>query len=264
MATKYADIYSVIAVILALAFGFSYKFEGPATLDNWFGTFIIVLILVAISILVHELAHKVVATKFMADVKPQIWFSGIIIMLLVLFVSNGAIVFTAIWAVSIIPLRLFRSNRTWPHLGPREGAVIALAGLLANLGLAVVAKLLVPTFGDLATKLMVINLSIALFNLIPFFTVLPVLAIQRFRETKLNSPYIEGEFIFFGSRTGWVFLLVFALVLSGGLLVFGATASVFLALVLALVLFVAWHYFFEPENLTIMDKTTSPSFRKFK
>lgn len=263
MATSNTEIRDSIAVIVALAFGFAYKFTGSATLSNWSGNFILVFILVAISILIHDFVHKLVARKFLADVKSQIWLSGIVVMLILLVITNGWLVFAAIWAVSIIPLRLMRPGRTWPHLGPRERSIIAVSGPLANLGLAVVAKALVPIFGVLATKLMTINLTIALFNLIPFFTLLPIIALQKTKEKALEAPYVEGEFVFFGSRTLWVFIFAFSIALGVCLLYLSALVSVLLALFLAFLLFVAWHYFFEPEHLPIMEMK-GPSFRHYK
>jgi len=177
--------------------------------------------------------------------------------------TNGFIIFAAIWAVSIIPIRLFRPGRTSIHTGPQERSVIAMSGLLANLGLAVVAKLLFPVLGDVALKLMTINLTIALFNLVPFFTLLPMLALQRMKQRAIEAPYVEGEYIFFGSRTGWVFLFVFSAVLTASLFFLGAIVSVALALILAVMLWIAWHYFFEAESIKDV-KMTSPSFRSYK
>jgi len=263
MAVSNTELRDTIAIIIALAFGFAYKFTGPATLSNWSGNFILTLILVAISVLIHDFVHKLVARKFLADVKSKIWLSGIIVMLILLVISKGWLVFAAIWAVSIIPLRLLRPNRTWPHLGPKERSIIAVSGSLSNLALAVFAKVLVPVFGSIATKLMTINLTIALFNLVPFFTLLPIIALQRRSEKPLETPYVEGEFVFFGSRTLWVFLFVFTIALAVSLLYLSALVSVLLALFLAFLLFVAWHYFFESEYLPEM-KMSGPSYRHYK
>jgi hypothetical protein len=263
MATSNTEIRDSIAIIVALAFGFAYKFSGPATLSNWSANFILILILVAISILIHDFVHKIVARKFLADVKSQIWLSGIVVMLILLVITNGWLVFAAIWAVSIIPLRLMRPGRTWQHIGPRERSIIAVSGPLSNLALAVVAKALVPVFGTIAIKLMTINLAIALFNLVPFFTLLPVIALQWTKEKALEAPYVEGEFVFFGSRTLWVFIFAFTLILATSLLFLGAVASVLLALFLAFLLFVAWHYYFESEMLPGMEMK-GPSFRKYR
>ncbi len=262
MAIDYKEFRDLTAIIVALAFGFSIKFTHIVTISNWSANFILILVLVAISVLIHEFAHKIVARKFGADVKPQIWLSGVVIML-VLLVLTDSFVFAAIWAVSIIPIRLFRPGRTYTHLGPRERSVIAMSGLLANIALAVVAKLFVPVLGDVATKLMTINLTIVLFNLIPFFTLLPIIAMQKHKLRAIEAPYVEGEYIFFGSRTGWVFLFAFSLVLAASLFFLGALASVILALILAFVLWIAWHYFFEPEALKEI-KVKGPSFRSYK
>ncbi len=264
MAIDLKEVRDIAIVIIALAFGFSLKYTDVLTYSNWYGAFTLMLVLVAISIAVHEFAHKLVAGKFSAEVKPKVWYVGIAIMLILLMITDK-FVFAAIWAVSISSVRLLRPSRSWPHLGPRERAVIAASGLLANLALAILAKMLVPTLGDIATKLMMINLTLAIFNLVPFFTLLPVMMTQIAAQKPINAPYVEGEFIFFGAKTGWIFLFVFSVILAIGLWFFSATVSLLLAFLMALLLFVAWHYFFEPEHPSIMGgKSTSPSFRKYK
>ena len=146
------ELKDLIPVILILAFGFSYQtclglakscqLIKTVSLGSWFGNFFLVLILVAISVLVHEAAHKVVASKFLGVVKSKLWLSGIIAMLVLMFLSNGWIIFAALWAVLIRPWRLFKPGKPFPHLGPREQAMIGLAGPMANLGLALFAKLI--------------------------------------------------------------------------------------------------------------------------
>jgi hypothetical protein len=263
MAFDDIEIRNLIIVIIALAFGFAYKFSGPATLSNWSLNFILVLTLVAISVLIHDCVHKLVAKEFLANVKTEVWFSGILIMLILLVLTSGWLVFAAIWAISITPLKLMRPGRTWPHLGPKERAIIAISGPLSNLVLAIIAKSFIPIFGTLATKLMTINLTIALFNLFPFFTLFPIIALQKTKQKVLEAPYIEGEFVFFGSRTLWLFVFVFALTLAVCLLYLGVIVSILIAFFLAIFLFVSWHYYFEPETLPEM-KRGGPSFRHYK
>jgi hypothetical protein len=86
---------------------------------------------------------------------------------------------------------------------------------------------------------------------------------QKHKLKAIEAPYVEGEYIFFGSRTGWVFLFIFSIALAASLFFLGAIISIILALILAFALFVAWHYFFEPEVLPGM-KPRNPGFRSYK
>jgi len=253
--------------ILALAFAFSWKFAGPATFGNWTGNFILVLFLVLISVFVHEIVHRFVAKKYHARVTSKLFMSSVIAMLIIVVLTNGNLVIAVPWAVSIIPLYFYRPGRASPHLGPYESAFIAAAGPLSNFFMAVVAKLLIPQLGLIAQKLMVINISLAVFNLIPFLTVLPTILAQTpalmFGGKRLtNVPYVEGEFVFFGSRLLWLFTFAFVLVAGLCLFITGILASVIIALIVAAVLWVLWH-FWEPELLPGQEKTIPVSWQEY-
>ena len=256
------ELISIAIVTLALGFGFAYKFEGPATLGSWFGNFILVLALVAISVVVHEIVHKEVGKRFFAEVTSKVWPSGIVALFVITILSGGLITFAAPWAVSITPKRTYRMGRTFPHLGPREQAMIALSGPMASLGLAVLAKILAPALGLVADKLILINATLAIFNLFPFFMILPIIAAQKSSLKPLETPYTEGEFVFFGNRLLWVFVFFFTLIAGVSLLFLGALASLLIAFIAALVIWIAWHYFWEAE--VIFGKGEGPSFKGYR
>ena len=259
---KLSELKDIILVILILAFGFSYRFTGPATLDNWFGNFIVVIILVLFSILVHEIVHKLVAAKFSVLVTPKIWWSGVIVMVILLVFSGGLIVFAAPWAVAMKPFRLMKPGKPWPHVGPKEYAIIALSGPMANLGLAIIAKLLSPALGLISTKLITMNIFIAIFNLVPFFTILPIMFFQWAKLKPLEAPYVEGEFVFFGSRPLWIFVFIFTLVTGASLIYFNVLISIVLAFILAAAIWVAWHWFLEPAAPGGWQQEVVPGIRR--
>jgi len=190
--------------------------------------------------------------------------SSVIAMLIIVVLTNGNLVIAVPWAVSIIPLYFYRPGRASPHLGPYESAFIAAAGPLSNFFMAVVAKLLIPQLGLIAQKLMVINISLAIFNLLPFLTLLPNMFSQmtRYRYEKVSLPYVEGEFVFFGSRLLWLFTFAFVLVAGLCLFITGILASVIIALIVAAVLWVLWH-FWEPELLPGQEKTIPVSWQEY-
>jgi len=247
--TELKDLFIIIVV---LGFCFSFRWSGPETLSSWLFNFLIATLLVAISVGFHELVHTLVAEKMSAKVKMQVWSSGILIAILSTILSNGLIVFAAPFAVAVYPSHFIRFGHGGKnfHLGPYERAKIALAGPLANIGLAIIAKMLVPLLGSYAILLMKINVMLAIFNLFPFFTILPGLATQQFGELtrkRVEIPYVEGEFIFFGSRLLWVFSFAFIIVLGLGLFYLSIFFSLILALMTAICLFFVWYSTFESK-----------------
>ncbi|MGB9674984.1 MAG: hypothetical protein ACP5IJ_00680 [Candidatus Nanoarchaeia archaeon] len=242
---KKSELGTIAAIILLLAFGFSYRFEGPPTLTTWAGNFLICLIAVTMAVLVHEVAHKVVGAKLHIDVEPKLWISGIVALLLGVLFSHGLFVFAAPWAVAMRG-RALRPGMPWPHISPKEKAVVAVAGILANLAFAIVAKLLVPFAGPFAEKLISINCAIAVYNLVPFFTILPILAFQWSSLKRIEAPYIEGEYVFFGNRPLWAFVFVFAILLSISLKFLSIGLSLLISILGSIGLWIVWHYFFEP------------------
>src|SRR3972149_2989162 len=194
------ELIDLSIIIIALGFAFSFRFDGPATLGNWFSNLILVLMLVLISVIVHEAVHKLIGRKFLVDVKTLLWPSGIITLLVLSIITFGWFVFAAPWAVAMKPLRKGQFARPHTTLTLRQMGLIALAGPMANLGLATIAKTLAPGLGPVADKLILINVSLAVFNLFPFFTVIPIFIAQRLSAKRLDAPYVEGEFVFFASR----------------------------------------------------------------
>ncbi len=62
-----------------------------------------------------------------------------------------------------------------------------------------------------------------------------------------DTPFMEGELVFFGSRPLWAFLFSFAFFLSFVLLTSKEwLASVLSALVFAVILYFLWMFFLEP------------------
>jgi len=234
--------------VLVLAFGFSVVFPGEATVSNWFSHFLLSVVLVSFSVLVHEIVHRAVAERLQATVHSKVWPTGVIATFVTSLLSSGRFVFAAPWAVSITPRRFIRPGQAYAkgHLGPHDSALIAVAGPLANFGLAVLAKLL--PVSSLSQQLILINVALAAFNLFPFFTLIPIafakMGPSGARLTEM--PYVEGEFVFFGSRPLWIFTFVFVVVGGLGLMFIPSLlASLSLALVLAVALCIAWFYFLE-------------------
>jgi len=248
--TSSEELRDLIIATLVLAFGFSIIFPGVATLGNWFKYFVLDVVLVGISIFIHELVHRAVAARLLATVKSTLWRTGALATLATSIITGGLFVFAAPWAVTIQPRYFIRPGTINPkaHIGPHDTALIAISGPAANFGLAVLAKLLEPALGIVAQELIGINVALAVFNLFPFFTVFPIIfaRLTPFVGERLRAtPYVEGEFVFFGSRPLWAFTFTFFVIGGLSLLFLSLATSLILALVLSAAIWLAWFYFLE-------------------
>ena len=120
-------------------------------------TFVLSLVTVGVGFLLHELAHKVVAVRYgqVAHFRADYGMLGLAVLSGLagfLFAAPGAV---------------YHSGR----VTSRQNAMIALAGPVTNLGLAVLfVPLLVSTgfVGEIGSLGVTINLLLAAFNLVPF------------------------------------------------------------------------------------------------
>lgn len=116
--------------------------------------FALSLATVGVAFLLHELAHKVVAVRFGQHAEFRADFG-----MLALAVAGGLAGF------------LFAAPGAVHHRGritPREHGLIALAGPLTNVALAVVSLSLFVVVPDIAWRGLFINVLLAGFNMIPF------------------------------------------------------------------------------------------------
>jgi Zn-dependent protease len=147
-------------LLLGLAFAFIRLPISPTTMTDVLASaafaeeLVLSLLTVGVAFLLHELAHKVVAVRFgqVAEFRADYGMLG-------LAVAGGLAGF------------LFAAPGAVHHRGyitPKENGLIALAGPLTNVALAVVSLLLVPVAPQLAGRGLFINVLLAGFNMIPF------------------------------------------------------------------------------------------------
>jgi len=164
------ELLDLFAAWLILSVAFT-LFLNPRLLERWsyapdptaviaaFGESLLTsLLTVGVGFMLHELAHKVVAIRF-----GQI----------AAFQADYGMLFLAL--VSAMAGFLFAAPGAVVHRGritPRESGLIALAGPVTNLALALVfaplALLAGPTISSVASFGVTINLLLAGFNMIPY------------------------------------------------------------------------------------------------
>ena len=149
---------------------------------------------------------------------------GIILPILISFLSDGGLYFTAVISsiVSIVPA--YRLGRMFTKLTEIEEAKVAVSGPLSLIGLAVLIKIFDV---EPLNELVLVSSMIALSNMFPL-------------------PGLDGIKVLFGSRLWYIFSASFVLA-SAFLLNF---VSGFSALILGLLiaLFVLFHYFYKKNQ----------------
>ncbi|MFH1063488.1 MAG: hypothetical protein V1729_00240 [Candidatus Woesearchaeota archaeon] len=177
--------------IIVIAFIFSFREWGVEKFDpsTGFQNLLITLILVVITFLVREVAHRTVATWMGYRSQYKAWILGLVIGLVIAFLSNGRMPFIAAGALVITHLPIHRLGKAYYALSMKHLGWIALAAPIANMMFAVLIKTINLGLGwPLLEKLMMINIWIALFDMIPV-------------------PPFNGCRTFFGSRYVYVFML---------------------------------------------------------
>ncbi len=153
------EIKDIVYSTLAIGFIFAYGSEFSISL------FLIMSLIVALSFIPHELAHKFVAVKYGCFAQYQMWKSGLILALF-MTVFLG-IVFIAPGAVVIYPVVHSGAGIRRISLTARQNALISAAGPAMNI---LIAFLFLPLAGqnEFFSMIVWINGFLALFNLLPF------------------------------------------------------------------------------------------------
>lgn len=181
----------LIITIAVLAFIFSFREWGTETFDITIGTknLIVSVVLVAIAMLVHEVTHRVIALWLGYRTQFKAWITGLVVGLVVSFVSNGYLVFIAPGQLVFTHLTAHRLGKGYYELTYKHLGWIAMSAPIANILFAVLLKIVYVATGiPVIQKLMMINIWIALFDMLPI-------------------PPFNGSRTFFGSRYVYVFVL---------------------------------------------------------
>lgn len=180
-------------IMLALVFAFNDKRE-TFELSYWLANLVKVLIIVAVSIILHDLAHKLLAARYGFHAEHRTWgirgFSwknepsfpkqvtflgkkleidslplGAVLGLLVMVFSNGKLYFAALEKYDLIIERISRFGKKFVNVTDYEEAKIAIAGPLVNVSLAIILSF----FGNtgLLADAAFINALIAVFHMLP-------------------------------------------------------------------------------------------------
>lgn len=237
----------IAAFIVTFAFAFD---DGQPTLviSHWLKNFIAIFLGVCLVMLVHTLAHKIVAKRYAGKTEFRIWSVkqfgfkrrekfplrgkflkikiesiplGAVISIITAILTMGKFYFIAIEEFLLIQLKHRRIGFERENITEKEIAKIALAGPMANILFAYILKNFNST--GIFDQLIMINLFFAAYHMIPFSS-------------------LDGLKIFFGSVTMYVFSLVFIILSIVLLMLITPGLSMIIATILAFLISLTFFY----------------------
>ncbi|HLC65028.1 MAG TPA: hypothetical protein VJI46_02785 [Candidatus Nanoarchaeia archaeon] len=198
-----AELRGLAVSILVVAFIISFADWGKGeTPDAAAGLFnlLIAIIITAITFFVRESARRVAALSVGYRAEYKVWLWGLLIGLVVVFVSRGYV-----WL--LLPGGILLHHLAGHRLGHfRYGlnffglGMVSMVAPIANLVLAVIIKIVNAYLQlDVLTKALYLNLLLAIFSVLPI-------------------PPMDGSKMFFGSRM--VYSFMFAAIILASVLLF--------------------------------------------
>ncbi len=212
------EIKGIGITAFVIGFMFSYREWGIEKFDLLYGLRNLVssILIVALVLLFYLSAEKIIAIIKGYRVEFQTWMYGIIIALIITFVSRGYLVLAFAGSMMLYQaggLRLGKFRYAWSY---KDLGYISLVGPISALLLATVFKflMLIPLQTILLKKALLISIMIAFWNMIPI-------------------PPLNGSNVFFHSRTIW-FLSFVGIAVASAFLYF--YTSILLAIISGLIM----------------------------
>jgi hypothetical protein len=230
---KPRELRASIITILIIAFAVTFNMWGPgAEPDIGYGlsNLLIAVIFVAISFFGRLYLQKIVAFGSDYHAEYKMWSLGLLVMLLLVFLSNGRLWFIIPGGILIHYMQGHRLGWVRYGLNMFGVGVISLAGPIANIILAMIFRTLYEVFqAQWLYTAFILNLVWAIWTMLPL-------------------PPSDGSRMYFGSRMVYMFGL--AVVVSSAILLYSKinvfitiVASFLIAWVWWLIYYVVWERF---------------------
>lgn len=214
---KKEEVRDIIITVLILGFMFSFrqwgieKFDFNAGIQNLVSS----ILIVALVLLVHVSAQRMLALAKGFQVEYRMWIYGLIVALVICFVTRGYAVLIIPGGIIMFALEGHRLGKWKYQMSQKDLGIVSLMGPISNIILAVFFKILLLISPNhlLLTDALKITLLFAV------FTVLPI-------------PKLDGLNIFYMGRATWA--MAFAGIAVASLLLY-FTSSIILSLVAAVI-----------------------------
>jgi Zn-dependent protease len=179
--------------IVAFVFAFMLSFNEWGSVNFSFGAgiknLIIAFLITTMSLFVHHFGQRWYAAKEGIQAEQRVWWYGLIIGLIIVIFSNGAVKIFAATALFLQHVPTARVGRWFYQTRTSTIGLVAFMGPLFNILLAAIAigiKAWIAPGWLLADKIVAFNVAFALFSMIPI-------------------PPLDGSRVFFSSRAFYAF-----------------------------------------------------------
>lgn len=176
----------ISGVIISLLFLITFP------VNNIIGSFFLYLILIIFTLFIKLLITKKIANKYNCNVTFKLNYNLLIIGIIISLFTLGSFVFPVIGVITITAG--IRLGKTFTRITRKEKAKISIAPIIVNLALSLLSIVLYPISNEFFTILFLINIQMAIGELIPI-------------------PPLNGVKIFIWSRITWLSLMGSALFL---------------------------------------------------
>lgn len=152
-------------VISTLALGAIFSIGGGFSIPYA----LMIILIVALSFIPHELAHKYMAVKYNCFARYEMWKEGLVLAFLLAIATNGSFVFAAPGAVVIYTAFRTPYGVHQIKLSKEQNGLISSAGPLTNIAIALffLAGGALVSKSAISASIIHINLFLAAFNLLP-------------------------------------------------------------------------------------------------
>jgi len=223
------EVWFLLVLVFVFAFIFSFDKWGVDVFDAsaGFKNLVVSFVLVGVVVLIHHVVQRCVCVLFGFKPMHRVWWTALVLSLLVVFLSNGRLM---LFLGSVFGIRMLDIQRLgWQTYGlnVKQQGLIAVSGNIALVLFAGLLKLLPVVSGSFVARLIEFSILFAFFNMLPI-------------------PPLDGGLMMIGSRLYFVFLFA---ALVGFLVFFGAgfLTALFLGLLSGVVAWLVFYWFFEKQ-----------------
>lgn len=178
---------AVSVLILTFIVGFEDK-RPEFDFALYSANMLVSLVAVVVAVLVHESAHRIVASNLGYKLEFRPFFFGLLGGLILSFMSYGKIVFLAYGSFYLNIMEKHRLGYFRHYLGYFDNGKVAVAGPFANLIAAMIFKSMLFLPEALASKLVLVNVLFAITNMLPI-------------------PPLDGAHVMYSTRTLYPFAM---------------------------------------------------------
>ena len=225
-----SELKGLIISILVLSFVISFrewgadKFSLISGLFNWFNSILIVTLVM----LVYNFVQKIIGLSAGYHVEYKMWTTGLLISLLLAFVSRGRVWVLLPGGIMLHHLAGHRLGHFRYELSYFAHGMISVGGTIALITLAAIFKVLNAIFeSSLLQKVIVFSIVLAIYDILPI-------------------PPLSGSKLFFGSRMTYAFM--FCTIIAAGVLLMvdiNVLMAILGSIVIGVVCWLLYYIFFE-------------------